>query len=632
MPLAAELIQDSEIMTQSPSQTVSIYEALAEILTKPTESLSLSNSKSTDRTLFSEAPISSTTTSTTTTTTSTTTPLPPTTEANDDLKVENSTLDGLDYVRIVNTARVNNQQLSTQPSTEEFKTSFLTQSPFAFHPNLESFKRMTDAPLDFQSMTPSEEFSTFSSTTTTNSMENLTDFEFSMTNNVTELVTNVTNETEIETMKANLLRDKSRLSLKRLEFYSPNSVIRRNFKKISTSTVPANYSPRFSAANRIPILSFGSSREERKIESNANLLKIDLMTKKFMKNFDDENYFSTPSVFPIYRPEFETTTVPTIFSSSQKSINEVTEMTVTSSVMTLTNSDVTTSTASNLIDSENSTTAKIEPAVDSTISSVTLTEGLVYKLSEVATIASAIVASPAPKFDDLSTELSTQKALTTEALNSENFSTEASNSEESITISNLEPLVLEPTDTPEILNWTSTQSSNDQNLNFRTPIPESNSTNTQSTISDHSALKPSISIPTPSSYPFNHPKFVHPQPSQTQPPTKPPQITERIIYAILPNNTVVRKVIQQRLTTENPYVIYSIFPNNTIIRRFRNGTIVPDESSTRIEITNLNPKSLTNPNSEFHLQASTLTSNLSPLTEQTKTVFYQILIISVVLK
>jgi hypothetical protein len=59
-------------MTQSPSQTVSIYEALAEILSKPTESLNLFNNNSTDRTLFSEAPISSTSTSTTTTTSSTT--------------------------------------------------------------------------------------------------------------------------------------------------------------------------------------------------------------------------------------------------------------------------------------------------------------------------------------------------------------------------------------------------------------------------------------------------------------------------------------------------------------------------------------------------------------------------------
>lgn len=72
LPLAAELIHgDAEIMTQSPSQTVSIYEALAEILSKPTESLNLFNNKSTDRTLFSEAPISSTTRSTTTTSTST---------------------------------------------------------------------------------------------------------------------------------------------------------------------------------------------------------------------------------------------------------------------------------------------------------------------------------------------------------------------------------------------------------------------------------------------------------------------------------------------------------------------------------------------------------------------------------
>jgi hypothetical protein len=74
LPLAAELINnDAEIMTQEPSQTVSIYEALAEILSKPTESLNFFNNKSTDRTPISEAPISSTTTTTPTTTTTTTT-------------------------------------------------------------------------------------------------------------------------------------------------------------------------------------------------------------------------------------------------------------------------------------------------------------------------------------------------------------------------------------------------------------------------------------------------------------------------------------------------------------------------------------------------------------------------------
>jgi hypothetical protein len=90
---------DDEIMTQAPSHTVSIYEALAEILSKPTESLSLSNSKSTDRTL-SEAQVSSTTSTTTTTTTTSTTTPPPTTAASDEFKVENSTLHAND--RIVN--------------------------------------------------------------------------------------------------------------------------------------------------------------------------------------------------------------------------------------------------------------------------------------------------------------------------------------------------------------------------------------------------------------------------------------------------------------------------------------------------------------------------------------------------
>ncbi|CAH1729516.1 unnamed protein product [Chironomus riparius] len=102
LPLAAELIQnDAEIMTQSPSQTVSIYEALAEILSKPTESLSFLNNKSTESTLISEAPFSSTTTPTTsttsttttsTTTTSTTTQQPTTSTAAFESSKDNSSL------------------------------------------------------------------------------------------------------------------------------------------------------------------------------------------------------------------------------------------------------------------------------------------------------------------------------------------------------------------------------------------------------------------------------------------------------------------------------------------------------------------------------------------------------------
>jgi hypothetical protein len=85
----------------------------------------------------------------------------------------------------------------------------------------------------------------------------------------------------------------------------------------------------------------------------------------------------------------------------------------------------------------------------------------------------------------------------------------------------------------------------------------------------------------------------------------------------------VRKTIQLHTTTEDPYVVYGILPNNTVIKKYRNGTIVRDESKSRVEVVDVDPKSLTNPNSEFH-QSTTLaisTDNL-PITEQTKTVFY----------
>lgn len=586
MPLAAELVQtplDAEFMTQSPSQTVSIYEALAEILSKPTESLTLSNSKSTDRTLFSEAPISSTTTSTTTTTTSTT-PVPTTTEAKDDLKVESSTLDGLDNVQSVNTARVHNQEISTEaPETEittkpdDLTTTLnYTEPPFSTPISLPTTSGdITTYTLnDFQTeSTPKEEFSTFTMQTLTTFIDidlkqNINETDISQTNNLISFdnETNAYNKTEIETTEANLQLDQKQSSLKQEKINSSTTIMAlgNNFKKaLTTSTVPPDYSPRFSQSNRIPILSFGVLREERKVKPPTKSTKIDLMTNKITRMADEINSYSTPSVYPIYRPEFETTTVKSTFpltesSSTTELLNEsteVTEMIVTSFTMTLDEVETTTFLSDDeTIDSENSTRSFDVSEPSGTSSDfTTVSKNLIEEINELTTVTDS-------------------SKVTTERIES-----------------NIDA------------NPISNESSNVPNPPLA-PAP----------------FKPQLKFP----------KSLFPKSPSLKPHSS--EIKERIVYAILPNNTVIRKIIQERLTTENPYVIYGIFPNKSVIRKFRNGTLVPDDSTTRIEITNIDPRSLINPTSEFHRESSetslknsalSATTNL-PITDQTKTVFY----------
>lgn len=74
-----------------------------------------------------------------------------------------------------------------------------------------------------------------------------------------------------------------------------------------------------------------------------------------------------------------------------------------------------------------------------------------------------------------------------------------------------------------------------------------------------------------------------------------------VIYGILPNNTVVRR-IPDASTTDSPLVVYGILSNNTVVRKFPNGTIVADtrRSSRTFEVTDIDPKSLFNPNSDLY--------------------------------
>lgn len=105
---------------------------------------------------------------------------------------------------------------------------------------------------------------------------------------------------------------------------------------------------------------------------------------------------------------------------------------------------------------------------------------------------------------------------------------------------------------------------------------------------------------------------------------------ERVVYAVLANNTVVRKIIKEPKIVADQHIVYGILPNGTLVRKFRNGTVIRDDTS--IEITNVDPKSLINakndaykpPINSMRWLKSTTTKNYLPktTTEQTKTVFY----------
>ncbi|XP_054266150.1 mucin-5AC-like isoform X2 [Macrosteles quadrilineatus] len=54
-----------------------------------------------------------------------------------------------------------------------------------------------------------------------------------------------------------------------------------------------------------------------------------------------------------------------------------------------------------------------------------------------------------------------------------------------------------------------------------------------------------------------------------------------VAYALLPNNTLVRRVSARSTTppTEVPFFVYGLYPNGTIVRKYPNGTVVPDDPS-----------------------------------------------------
>lgn len=88
------------------------------------------------------------------------------------------------------------------------------------------------------------------------------------------------------------------------------------------------------------------------------------------------------------------------------------------------------------------------------------------------------------------------------------------------------------------------------------------------------------------------------------------------VYGILSNNTVVRRLPEDIYdddvnNAENPnrnlsneQIVYAILGNNTVLRKYPNGTTEIDRkrSNRTFEITDIDPKSLLNPNSDFYKQ------------------------------
>jgi hypothetical protein len=54
------------------------------------------------------------------------------------------------------------------------------------------------------------------------------------------------------------------------------------------------------------------------------------------------------------------------------------------------------------------------------------------------------------------------------------------------------------------------------------------------------------------------------------------------IFAVLNNNTVLRKRPSRFPTKDTPFLIVGVYPNNTIVRKFPNGSFVPMEPVIRV--------------------------------------------------
>lgn len=107
----------------------------------------------------------------------------------------------------------------------------------------------------------------------------------------------------------------------------------------------------------------------------------------------------------------------------------------------------------------------------------------------------------------------------------------------------------------------------------------------------------------------NMPLSTSTQTSKKSMPSKKARRFDFIVYGILPNKTVIRKYPDEIFgrnddsITEDPAIVYGILSNGTKIRKFPNGTTQIDESKSKsraFEITDIDVKSLFNPNSDIY--------------------------------
>lgn len=84
-------------------------------------------------------------------------------------------------------------------------------------------------------------------------------------------------------------------------------------------------------------------------------------------------------------------------------------------------------------------------------------------------------------------------------------------------------------------------------------------------------------------------------------------ILDYAVYGILPNKTVVRKKPTPKGRSLG-LVVYGVLPNNTFVQKFSNGTMIAVDMSSEIEVLDIDPEMLLNPNSELYRTSTPLTT------------------------
>lgn len=98
--------------------------------------------------------------------------------------------------------------------------------------------------------------------------------------------------------------------------------------------------------------------------------------------------------------------------------------------------------------------------------------------------------------------------------------------------------------------------------------------------------------------------------------SKPPRYKNKIegildyaVYGILPNKTVVRKKPTPKGRSLG-LVVYGVLPNNTFVQKFPNGTMIAVDMSSEVEVLDIDPEMLLNPNSELYRTSTPSHSSL----------------------